>query len=63
VRPEYQRNGLAKTILQTGMKMLFDRGAKTVSLGASSENIPMQRLAESAGFRLSSEKIWFRKKL
>jgi hypothetical protein len=32
-------------------------------LGTSSENIPMQALAMSVGYRVDSEKRWFAKKI
>lgn len=57
--PHYQRQGLGKTILSAGLFALKERGAKKVGLGTSSENIAMRKLAESLGFRVVSERIWF----
>lgn len=57
--PRYQRQGLGKAIVTSGLLALQARGAKQVKLGTSSENIAMRRLAESLGFRVVSESIWF----
>jgi mycothiol synthase len=63
VRPGYQKRGFGKAILVSGLYMLQKREVKSARLGTSSDNIAMQKLAESAGFRLVSEKLWFRKEL
>ena len=57
--PSYQRQGLGKAIVTAGMLVLQARGVKTVTLGTSSENFAMRRLAESLGFRVVSVSIWF----
>ena len=57
----FQGRGLGKAVLLAGLKILKDRGIDRAKLGTSSENISMQRLAESAGFRIVSEKVWFSK--
>ena len=61
--PRYQKRGLAKAILTAGLTLLKNRGATFVELGTSSNNIPMQRLAESLGFVRASEKLWFSKEV
>lgn len=61
--PHYQRQGLGKAIVTAGMLVLKSRGAKQVKLGTSSENIAMRRLAESLGFRVVSESIWFSRQI
>jgi mycothiol synthase len=61
VDPDYQGQGLGKAVLLAGLKALKDRGIDCAKLGTSSENISMQRLAETAGFRITSEKLWFSK--
>jgi ribosomal protein S18 acetylase RimI-like enzyme len=61
--PEHQRRGLAKALILTGMRRLHARGMDTALLGASSQNLPMQRLAESLGFRVVSNTLWFSKKV
>jgi ribosomal protein S18 acetylase RimI-like enzyme len=63
VHPQYQKRGLGKAILLTGLRALRQRGVERVGLGTSSENIPMQRLAESAGFQLEKEKYWYSKEV
>ncbi|HSN94833.1 MAG TPA: GNAT family N-acetyltransferase [Anaerolineaceae bacterium] len=57
--PRDQRLGLGKAIVSSGLLALQARGAKKVKLGTSSENIAMRRLAESLGFGVVSESIWF----
>ena len=59
--PRYQRLGLARALVCAGLQELQHRGARTVRLGTSSENLPMQRLAESLGFVVVSERLWFSK--
>ena len=61
VRPRYHRMRLGKAIVTAGMKMLQGRGAQSVELGTSSENLAMQGLAESLGFEVVSERLWFSK--
>jgi ribosomal protein S18 acetylase RimI-like enzyme len=50
-RPEFQRRGLSKALLLTGMKALKARGIETTILGTGSDNTAMQRTAESVGYR------------
>lgn len=59
VRPIWQGRGLGRAILAAGLAALRDRGAWEARLGTSSGNLPMQRLAESLGFRLASENLWY----
>lgn len=59
--PNYQKLGLSKALVTAAFKGLKARGAVEVRVGTSSENIPMQRLAESLGFALVSEGLWFSK--
>jgi ribosomal protein S18 acetylase RimI-like enzyme len=61
--PAFRRLGLAQALVAAGMHALQQRGVTAVTLGTSSENQPMQRLAESLGFTLVSEKLWFSKKI
>lgn len=61
--PRYQKIGLGKAIVTAGMLALKRRGAVRVKLGTSSENLPMQRLAETLGFKVESERLWFTKKV
>jgi ribosomal protein S18 acetylase RimI-like enzyme len=57
--PRYHRLGLGKAILGIALNILKEKGCNTVGLGTSSENVAMQRLAESLGFALVDEKLWF----
>jgi ribosomal protein S18 acetylase RimI-like enzyme len=62
--PAYQRLGLARALLCTGLRLLRDRGAEYAKLGTSSTNMAMQKAAESAGFMVKEiTKIWFEKEL
>jgi RimJ/RimL family protein N-acetyltransferase len=51
---------LGKAILSYGILELQKMGAVRIELSTSSENQPMQRLAESVGFHVIEEKIWLR---
>lgn len=57
--PAYQRRGLAKALILTGMRLLRGRGLDTALLGTSSENIAMQWVAESIGFKVVSNTLWY----
>ena len=59
--PRFQRLGLARALMLTGVRRLKERGAEKAMLGTSSENTAMQRAAESAGFRLAWSKVWLSK--
>ncbi len=61
VHPNYQRRGLARTLLLSGCHLLKQYGMEVAALGTSSENLAMQRAAEAAGFRVQSSKVWFAK--
>lgn len=59
----HQGKGLGKAMLCAGLKALKNAGAETASLGTSSDNLPMQKLAEALGFERVSEKLWFSKEI
>lgn len=59
--PDFQRRGLARALLLTGLRALQQRGIDTACLGTSSENVAMQRTAQAAGFRVQSTTLWFSK--
>jgi ribosomal protein S18 acetylase RimI-like enzyme len=61
--PRFQRMGLARALLATGLHLLKERGMEFATLGTDGENLAMQRAAESAGFHISCRKIWFRKEV
>jgi mycothiol synthase len=63
VHPDFQRQGLACALLLKGTQLLKDRGMDLAMLSTSSDNLAMQRAAESAGFRVYSKRIWFSKTL
>jgi len=60
-RPEYQGLGLARALAERCLAGLFAAGVRRVETGTSSENLPMQKLAQNLGFKLVSEQIWFSK--
>lgn len=60
---QYQKQGLAKAIVTTGLHALRQRSAKIVKTGTSSDNLAMQRLAGALGFVVVSEKLWFSKRI
>jgi ribosomal protein S18 acetylase RimI-like enzyme len=59
--PDFQRRGLAKALLLTGLHKLKQRGMDIAVLGTSSENIAMQRTAQAVGFHVRSTTLWFSK--
>jgi mycothiol synthase len=63
VHPDFQGRGLAQGLLLTGARLLKERGMTLAMLGTGSENLPMQKAAEAAGYRVYSKKLWFAKAL
>ncbi len=61
--PRFQKMGLARALLLKGLHLLRDRGMDFAGLGTSSENIAMQKTAESVGFYVTLRKIWFEKEI
>jgi GNAT superfamily N-acetyltransferase len=61
--PAFQKKGLAKALISHTARLLKDLGATLVLTGTSSENLPMQRLAQAMGFELYREDVWFTKRL
>ncbi|MBN1148843.1 MAG: GNAT family N-acetyltransferase [Anaerolineales bacterium] len=61
VHPDHQRRGLGRALMLTGLRLLAERGVEQAAVGTSSENLAMQRLAASVGFRLESTTAWFSK--
>jgi ribosomal protein S18 acetylase RimI-like enzyme len=57
--PNYQRLGLARALILTGMGLLKVCGIDTAIMGTSSTNIPMQCTAEALGFQRVSNTLWF----
>jgi mycothiol synthase len=61
VYPDFQKRGLARALILTGLKLLRERGLVYATLGTSSENVAMQAAARSTGFQLELTKVWFTK--
>jgi GNAT superfamily N-acetyltransferase len=61
--PDYQRMGLARALLLTGLGLLKERGMSFAQLGTSGENIAMQKTAESMGFIMKYKTLWFSKEV
>jgi ribosomal protein S18 acetylase RimI-like enzyme len=61
VHPDFQKKGLARALLLTGLQLLRDRGVEYAVFGTSSENAAIQAAARSAGFQVESSKVWFSK--
>ena len=59
--PGFQRRGLSKALMLTGLSLLKERHMETARLGTSSDNIAMVHAAESVGFSISSRVFWFTK--
>jgi ribosomal protein S18 acetylase RimI-like enzyme len=61
--PAYRGVGLGKALLCIALKALSAKGCRTARLSTSAENIPMQHLAESLGFTLDDDLLWFSKSI
>lgn len=61
--PDYQRRGLARALLLTGLQMLKARGLTEVVLGTNSENKAMQATAQAVGYRVTGQTLFFHKLL
>ncbi len=61
--PDYQRLGLARALLLTGLGLLKDRDMQKATLGTSEDNIAMKKVAESVGFYIAYKTIWFEKRI
>lgn len=61
--PGFQRMGLARALLLTGLKLLKARGMGSAHLGTSGDNTAMQKAAEAAGFVIEYRTIWFSKEV
>ncbi len=59
--PDFQRRGLSKALMLSGLALLRERGMDTVCLGTSSDNLGMLRAAASAGFHITRNVFWFGK--
>jgi len=59
--PDFQRRGLARALLLTGLHLLKQRGVETAVMGTGGENVAMQDTARSVGFDVQWRKFWFAK--
>jgi ribosomal protein S18 acetylase RimI-like enzyme len=59
--PDFQRRGLSRALLLSGLSLLKGRGMLTACLGTSSDNIAMLHSAESVGFRIT-KKVYYHQK-
>jgi len=59
--PDHRRKGLAQAVVSEVLCLLQAEGIRCVALGTSSDNLAMQRLADSLEFKVVSEKAWFSK--
>ena len=59
--PRFQRLGLARAVVSAALGLLKQSGAHTVTLGTSSNNLAMRKLAEDLGFVCVAERLWFSK--
>jgi mycothiol synthase len=61
VHPDFQRRGLGRAILLEGLRRLREHGALTAFVDSDGENDPSRLLYESAGFRVASTVLKYRK--
>lgn len=59
--PDYQKRGLSRALLLTGLHLLKDQGIETAVMGTNSDNLAMQAVARAVGFVIKSSRIWFSK--
>jgi ribosomal protein S18 acetylase RimI-like enzyme len=59
--PDFQRQGLARALLLSGLSRLRQRGIDTALLGTSSEYFAMLQTAQAVGFRTQSTTLWLAK--
>lgn len=61
--PDFQRRGLARALLLTGMGLLRELGVDWAVLGTLSDNAAMQRAAQSVGFHGAWARLWYARPL
>lgn len=61
--PDFQRRGLSKALILTGLSLLKERGMETARLGTDSENIAMIHTAESVGFKIKERVLRYSKSI
>jgi ribosomal protein S18 acetylase RimI-like enzyme len=61
--PDFQRRGLSRALLLTGLRLLKERGMERAALSTWGGNIAMQKTAESVGFQGCGTTIFFEKEV
>ncbi|MCY4625874.1 MAG: GNAT family N-acetyltransferase [Chloroflexi bacterium] len=57
--PRYQGLGLGRAALLAGMRLLLDRGVKTIELTVDAENDAAKQLYDSVGYQRVNGRRWF----
>ena len=57
--PRYQGLGLGRAALLAGMRLLLDRGARTIELTVDAGNDAAKQLYESVGYQRVNSRLWF----
>ncbi len=63
VAVQYQRRGLGRAVVLSGLRLLRSRGMDRALLTTEQDNRPAHRLYESLGYRLAYHACWYVKKL
>lgn len=61
--PAFQKRGLGRAMLLTGLHRLKDFGIETATLGTSSENSEAHSVYLSVGFQVSYRTLWYSKNI
>ncbi|MEM7538845.1 MAG: GNAT family N-acetyltransferase [Chloroflexota bacterium] len=61
--PDFQRQGLARALMLTGLSRLKAQGMVLAGTSSVNTNVAMLRTAESVGFREVARTLWFGKEL
>lgn len=59
VRPEYRRQGLGRTLMQSAIDLVKARGDKGLTLQTASDNLTAQALYESMGFQQDTSSRYY----
>lgn len=57
VLPDYRRRGIAHQLVEAGLELAKERGAKTITLSVFTENLPAYKFYEGMGFEHYSSSI------
>lgn len=61
--PAFRRRGLARALFLTGLRLLQERGAEVATFSTWGENIALQEMARSVGYRVQAATIFFEKRV